>query len=456
MNSPRIRRASNTTEKEMSISKAGQEWMVSCLDPFHDYQQTLSGYPDMEAGRSVCQMYTTSYNIAMPSSYTTGYNCQVVFTGLDAMANTTGAGTQHMYYFDSGKQQMTYSSTTAGSGAYKLTTAPVMVLCSTGTTAPTLDNVATTGTGGTNPVHYASLYTRSVATRGRLIGIGIEVHNTTAELYKQGTVTVGQLASDYGTAYSVYTVDSDAAYESIPVTYCKGATLPSSEASLRAIPGSGQWEAAKGVYMIPRLLRSELPIMSPGHCACACFSEGAKHFGQVPMIGADVTTPQFNVQGLPISSFSPMSAIFTGLSPQTTLRVTVRSIVEFFPGDGDAFLPLAIPSALYDPLALTAYAAASRSAPYAVPVSMNAAGDYFRLVLKALSGAKQISPLLALVPKVGPLLSVGAAAIGTGAQAAYEALEKKKKIKADVKPEKKQAPKKVRRDVAGSAASATR
>jgi hypothetical protein len=93
-----------------------------------------------------------------------------------------------------------------------------------------------------------------------------------------------------------------------------------------------------------------------------------------------------------ISSFNPAVAVFSGLSIQTTLTVTVRSYVEYFPTVGHPYMPLCAPSPVLDMKALAAYSIAARAAPYAVPADMNPAGEYFRMVLKIL---RAVAPSIA-------------------------------------------------------------
>jgi hypothetical protein len=87
-----------------------------------------------------------------------------------------------------------------------------------------------------------------------------------------------------------------------------------------------------------------------------------------------------------------MSSFFTGLSPSTTLTVTFRAIVEYFPNPTDELLQIATPSAQYDPIVLQAYNEAIKAAPYAVPVNMNAGGKYFRMCMSAIS---KVAPTVA-------------------------------------------------------------
>jgi len=61
-------------------------------------------------------------------------------------------------------------------------------------------------------------------------------------------------------------------------------------------------------------------------------------------------------------------------------------------------ISLTTPSARYDPKALAAYCGVSETAPYAVPVSMNAGGDYFRSVVES---AAQLIPYVRNAYAVG-------------------------------------------------------
>lgn len=367
------------------------DWLKTALDPFHDYQLNLEGYPDSNGGLSVCQLFSAGLDIVSPVVPAVTWDCVVFNSAWQTTNNAVYAGITtviddgHVSY-DSGIQRLPQNgsfgpvggvmiiSMPSGTPVYPLTVNHVVQLCATRT---------------------------SLVDDGRLIAQAFEVTDATAQIYRQGSVCVGQynsnskeltvLASDVFT-----TTDGVAdvwASHLPPITYNEAVVLP----------GSKTWLASKGCYVIPRLFTDDLPPAfkkSPGFLA----NTGAD-ICQIGFAGLTGVAQQ----RLGISKFETGFAYFSGLSANATLRVAARSVTEFFPTRGSTLLSQATPSASYDPVALGLYAKIINTIPVGVPVSMNAAGDYFRIVVSAI---KALAPALTLVPKVGPLLGAAAGMAG--------------------------------------------
>jgi hypothetical protein len=241
--------------------------------------------------------------------------------------------------------------------------------------------------------------------RCRLIGVAIEVNNTSAEIYKQGSLTVAQLPDVANDTYDVLYADTGVtSYDTNYVQADEAVVQASSLLPLLSVPGSCTWQAADGVYAVPRM--TEVPRTIRDY---DCDGVTGAAPGRVPVLyGTDnfVATPNpasnRAVSGYEMvgfwptspSGFSPLQIWFSGLSNATTLVVSFRTIVEYFPHLDSALLPLASPSPPFDPKVLALYSATVVKAPYAVPVGQNAAGDYFRKILTALGqGMQLVAPI---------------------------------------------------------------
>jgi len=262
----------------------------------------------------------------------------------------------------------------------------------------------------------------------RVLAVGVEVHNTTANMYKQGSVTVGILepfAPDNGeTMYvddNLTTTWKDRQFQCDQLS-----NIPVNDQTLRLVPSSRTWEAAKGVYMVPRMIAAPL-------CKSSYAMRDAKlgfSNGQLYHCDPEATSVSGNLGLYPVlnspsvSGWTPMMALFTGLSDQTTLTVTFKTIVEIFPPANSTLAPMVSPSCPYDPAAIQAYSTIVQGAPYAVPVSENNAGDFFRKVIAA---AKDMAPLLGLIPYVGKPLQAAVPAVSAGAYQLISMLERKAK-----------------------------
>jgi len=236
----------------------------------------------------------------------------------------------------------------------------------------------------------------------------MELVNTTAEVYKQGQLCVAQAMPIFnhpGASVVNYKDINASPYATMAAASTMMQDLPYNLSTVKRIPGSGTWEASKGCYVIPRLTSFSLPITGDYANNAVQYrsnADGGKTLHTIPFQYV-ASVPQF--RGLDRSGFAPVCISLTGLSPQTTFTLTLRSIVEYFPNESSAsLLPFAFQSPEYDPLALETYAAIVRKAPYAVPVEMNAAGDYFRFILKA---ANQVGGLLAGLPGTPGMVATG-------------------------------------------------
>jgi len=121
--------------------------------------------------------------------------------------------------------------------------------------------------------------------------------------------------------------------------------------------------------------------------------------------------------------------IFTGLSKQSTLQVTVKYFIERIPTIRQPdLLVLARPPAPYDPVAMELYNRALSQLPCGVMVKENPLGEWFNDVLGA---------VVDYAPKIGQIFGTGGALIGnTVAKVAKSTLESRKKEQAKTKQSK--------------------
>lgn len=377
-------------ERFGSITQPAKNWLTMVLDPFHDYQfDHIAGYPGLGSVRpSVVQFITKNYTISKPAGAPAGaWQACVFYTGLTGGGGTVGSvrsANEHL-------AQYSHTAPTAKN------IGPVMIMADGMATEMIPD--FTQGVLNDNP---------GSTTPYRVIAVGIEVHNTTAEIYRGGSVTTGILQP--------WTKDDDAVvYQDTTATVYADrwmttdtlAGVPVSETQLRVIPSARTWNAADGVYMVPRLYEEPTSnsYWQDRNTMFEFQSTGNKYYHTQP---ASVTSTLVNYpafQGMTVSGFSPMMASFTGLSDQTTLTVTFKTAIESFPEASSVLAPLATPGCPFDAEALRAYAAISAESPYAVKVGDNAAGDFFRSIIQV---AKAAAPALGLIPHVGGALKSAA------------------------------------------------
>jgi hypothetical protein len=290
----------------------------------------------------------------------------------------------------------------------------------------------------------------------RLAGVGIEVINTTAPLYKQGMVTAFQYPArrvdsieQYVTQWSAgQTIvgSSDLANLGASTTPISTVTTamaigvarpPYNQTEAANAKGSRSWSAANGYYA-PGVFES-IPEIGPAVPFCpywydTTIPEGGPNVAPI-IVGlmpgravfnagttvqnrlvsttestgstalAATSTP-FTWDGLtPYCRYLPLSrkgCIFTGLSPQTTLTLRVVYYIVRVPqvNQIDLYALTKKPSA-FDPYFWAAYKKATQEMPVGVPFTENPLGEWFNTVTKMLAKA---APIVGqLIPGSGPL-----------------------------------------------------
>lgn len=262
---------------------------------------------------------------------------------------------------------------------------------------------------------------------GRLVSMGFEVNNTTAEIYKQGTVHCfrsPQQQETYPTLKASRATSVSGLYVTDAFTGRQLQIWPANEEATTLLPGTRTWKASEGNYSVVPFISAENPI-TPAEFVqpvlCDEFTRGELVFpvgsSGLTMIPQPVYNPgggDPSTQGaFCANKWAPThstGAVYLGLSKPTTLTLTVNMYYEYFPNAADSSLvTLAKPSASYDPLALEMYSEAMATMPVAVPASMNGFGDWFAGIV-----SKWATPIgAALSPLFGPAsVGVGAAAKG--------------------------------------------
>lgn len=406
----------------MSVLPSSRAWLTSALDPFHDYQYDLEGLPDERSAPSVVQLHNQTYTLTAPACAAANWDASITYTGLSTMI---GYNPQWI----AGKPAATICNY---DHAALVTDAPFGSLTIRATTAgadllqgsPVLANSTAEALGD-------SLFANGDCCR--TIAVGIEIINTTADIYKQGSLAVAMLPDTPGDLGTTFYRDTNAAPWSFrDMQADKLSSIPLTAGQLRSIPGSNTWAAKDGVYMIPRMTR--VPRNLCTHNGASRICEFLEYLGNGNLRGWTIATPQASetegagvvpaMYDMWVTGFSPMQAQFTGLSHETTLTINFRTIVEYFPPILSPLLPLAHPSAPFDPAAFELYSRIVSKAPYAVPVRENAFGDYFRKVLAVM---RSLAPSLGIaMNSVFPGAAAIGGAVGELSDLAYRKLEKPK------------------------------
>jgi len=412
----------NVQEKH-GLSDDGRNWLIAAMDPFHDSDMRLAGYPDISTGATVVQLVKQQLQITVPSTVTANSNWDAHL----CLMPTCNPGTTNALNTLTAGLANTVTGVTGelGFGAFQALGGPAGSVLFPGP-----------GSGGVITTKVLGTLTPSTFVRGnsRVIGCAFEVVNTTAEIYKQGQVTTYRLPTQ-----PVITTFITTGGSNTPSTVSIGSLFrspPSSVAACNLLMGTRTWAAAEGAYVVGRQNRLDNPLAMPAYnnvwhtpndvvpAAATNVSIFSNLGTAAPSAVADTIFP-YDISG----------AYFTGLSYNSTLTVTCRWLVERLPGPQEPDLAvLASPAACYDSLALEIYARAMNSAPPGVMLKENPLGEWFRSVLKGVANwAPKVGSALSTIgvpfaSSIGNAVGGGASFVGSRLQKAAD----KKKTKDQV------------------------
>jgi len=369
------------------ITPGGLEWLIAATDPFHDTEVSLTGYPDVSATRSLCQTVTKTFTVESPSLGGANWDCHIFFLPVtysygsfatDGSSNTSAYTTAVM-----NNAGVVVQGSVALGGSQLFGGVNVIGVQSganwNDATADASVNVA-----------FDSAFSSDMY---RLIGCGFEVINTTAELYKGGSVTCYRTPSQIT---SMPIIDLTLAGTVTP-TMCDFVVAPPFTQDIASLyPDSKTWGASDGVYSISTLNTTQNPYFNPGpHSAGIIlpFNNG-QLLASNATSNTDVWLPPTGSinhgNGIARSCSTALpwdinGCIFTGLATQTALTVTVKYYFERLPSpDNQQLLVLTRQPASYDPQVLEIYARCMAEVPVAVCVGENPVGEWFARVLNAI------------------------------------------------------------------------
>jgi len=387
-------------EKNANLTRTGRDWLIASCDPFHDSDISLGGYPDVLTASTVVQLVKQQIQITVPGTVTAGANWDCSITLMPNLCATT------LNYVNAINQT---GSVTSATGVTSITLGGLTVQAGAqGSNLYFQSNGTLTGATSTtlNPTAY-------VKGQGRVIGMGFEVVNTTATLYKQGQVTCWrQPSANTRSTFQYSTATTPIVYSQVGVDVNR--MPPANIAACQLLYGSRSWDAAEGAYVVSRQNTDSNPAYLP-QCRTIGYTTLDGLAG--PTINpADYVYTQDPLGGptaLAIYDyncpFDQSGAFFTGLSYTTSLTINVRWLFERIPCPLESDLVvLATPSAPYDPLALELYCRCLGDMPPGVMLKENPLGEWFSNALaKVADWAPKIgSALGTIIPGAGMLGNV--------------------------------------------------
>jgi len=384
-------------EETRMISTEGKEWLVTALDPFHDYEHPLAGYPDADGSQTIISCFTYQANIAAPTGVAGNWDLHLFTTPL-ATAR----------YVDFGSLDVSGTSAQIPVDPYTSLMGPLTIV-SGAAGANLADPAGATYTSQALPLEGNS---DILDGSSRVIAMAYEVVNTTAKLYQQGTITSYRMPQ-YGTdaMWGVEVLGTDLQMRSGK----RFLAAPPEVAAAMLLKGTRTWDAGEGVYSVCALGTTVNPIQlaSPQYAqfvAADVFDTPVVTplFESTPkkvVIDTSLASVSYNVPAVDkFNHFDTSGSFFTGLSNATSLTVTLRVVVERAPTFlQPALAVLASPSAGYDLRALEMYAMAVTQLPVAVKFGENAKGDWWRSVLRTIGDAADMIGSFVPLPWAGTI-----------------------------------------------------
>lgn len=360
--------------KSQKLSSDGRDWLTLALDPFHDYEHPVAGYPDADGSQTIVSCYTYQLDVAKPAAVVGNWDCHVFNT--PEMTSTN----QSMVTQNANWLTMVETALSSNVG-------PLTVL--TGGSGVALSMGAATTTSAALP---ALGTTSLISGITRVIGMGFEVTNTTSALHKQGAVTSYRMPQYLDNANQVEL--TNAAGTQAGTILCRRSKMPPlTVAEANLLKGTRTWDAAEGVYAVCVQNSQHNPMMLADNVSTSLVRNAINGTAETVPVSF-YTWGAANVAPVPTSikpsltqlaPFDTTGSFFTGLSEETTLTIKLRVYLERAPGYTEPDLAvLATPSAGLDEYAMTLYSHAIAQLPVAVTVKENGIGDWFRGVVSVL------------------------------------------------------------------------
>jgi hypothetical protein len=364
----------NATASAAGVTADGADWLSYVLDPFKDSERDAKGFPDMVQSRSVIQIIPQTISLAVPTGVSTNWDCLITMSPQVSSVS--------MLNFPAGPSNNILNTNYAAPATRTFGGLEVRSAAS-GTNLTPLTQVSNV------PLPASYLPLGNV----RVIGMAMEIHNTTADINKQGSVCVfrdqspsvdSSFAGMYATIGALNAVTSNSG----AVELQQLPTVPETLAAARLLGNAKQWEAEKGAYIVATLNNDRnrpysadtletMPIMFSESGAVWSIPNATS---SLYTAGPSISYP--NPTNPPLfTPFNLSGAFFTGLSNASTLQADIKWILEKFPNhDNVVLVPLAKKSPMFDPLALEMYARIADSLPAGVPVCENGAGEWIETI----------------------------------------------------------------------------
>jgi hypothetical protein len=391
-----------------TMTPEGMEWLICATDPFHDDRVRCPGYPDLSTVNSVVQTYTTTASFNAPAGAVNPWDLHIPFIPFSSPPTAVPGTISVLSPYN---MSMTGELLSPGNQIFLYPGFNGIV-------------VGTSGASWVSSPASATLTNNSVLAIppkfssgfSRLVACGVELVNTTAQLYKGGSLTVYRAPStvEKGTVKTPVLIAAQNYFMPTPVD---GISLPpGTQTFASTYTDSRTWSAEDGAYVIVSQTDVENPFRSlkPTDVMAntnldyttwyANFSGGISTTAWCSVLSGPSTTGGNTGRGTHALPFENCGAILAGLNPNSTIQATVRYYFERIPAltEPDLLAMAQVPPA-FDGVALEIYSRCLSSMPVGVPQNENPLGEWFTGILDTIAG---------VAPKIGSFVSNLGNAIG--------------------------------------------
>lgn len=350
-----------------SIPKSTSDALAQLTDPYHDYNLKPTGYPDGVSTISAVMRMALRQTIACPFVLSAGdtWDFHIFTTPLHDTETYSSYVVTGNTYDTVGQATATLGTVNVLYRHYNASGSQIAL------------------TSKVLPFTYGKAERPSSS--ARTVSLAFELHNTTAELYKSGSLTVYRTASMSTPTHGWIKTTSEPT--GVPFAAQVIANIPENLAQAVALPNSRTWRASEGAYCVS--LPSPTNPYSSNMPQNFVLSMASGSAGWLRHLAPNSTTS---------SSFSPISTagVFSDrfTDGNQTFTLDARQILEVVPSvsETDPFLPFAGTSPPCDELLLKLYREMYNQIPPGAPVGHNASGDWFRQIIQI---AKVALPIVA-------------------------------------------------------------
>lgn len=405
----RAEKSLDRIQARTGLSDEGRKWLVAVLDPMHDSRLECCGYPDRETNPSVVQVIKKTVSISRPAGYAGNWGFHAYLD--DYLANDIATGGLPGAGLNNLESNNLYINHEDAYQEYVLGTGGLNIISfEDDGTEPNICLTANNGVSTNTRLQLQADPATFLTGKVRCLAQGMEIVNTSTDLYKGGAIAVYEQpgSKEDLLPVEVLLVQVDplkhdkGKKDGITATTnryrgTRGMTLdvlpPQTLNESMLLPGTQQWDAKQGAYAVQTMndmenppsfgttngsiyLRNEntFPKIGAGFAntssdnmlVTSCVSGGANDFLYV-CGNYNVKIP-FNRKGL----------IVTGQVDKATFTLNYNVIIERIISSQDSSLAtLASPSPPEDYIATQLYSEIVQKLPLAVKFSDNDFGEWF-------------------------------------------------------------------------------